>query len=74
MMLVQKVLFALAVVVSTSAAPAPDPIKHVLHEKRDREPLDWVKRTRVDRDAILPMRIGLSQNNLDQGEAYLMEV
>lgn len=71
-MLLRQVYVALAIAVLSDAAPAP--IKHVLHEKRERHALDWVKADRVEADAVLPIRIGLTQNNLDKGYEYLMEV
>lgn len=60
-----------ALVCLGTAAPIASP---VLHEKRDAPALDWVKGARVERDAILPMRIALTQTNLDKGHDYLMEV
>lgn len=71
-MLVRSLFFALAFVASTDAAPTS--VRHVLHEKRGSESLDWVRGTRVERDALLPVRIGLSQNNLEKGYEYLMDV
>jgi tripeptidyl-peptidase-1 len=53
---------------------APAPIKHVLHEKRETASLDWVKGARIEKSAIIPMRIGLTQTNLEKGYDYLMEV
>ncbi|KAF7118908.1 hypothetical protein CNMCM5793_008544 [Aspergillus hiratsukae] len=52
----------------------PSSIKHVLHEKRQAPSVDWVQSARVDTNAILPMRIGLTQNNLEKGYDFLMEV
>lgn len=71
-MLLRQVCVALAIAALSGAVPAP--IKHVLHEKRERESHDWVKGARVERDAVLPIRIGLTQNNLEKGYDYLMEV
>ncbi|KAJ6031227.1 subtilisin-like protein [Penicillium herquei] len=71
-MLVRQFCVALALAALTGAAPAT--IKHVLHEKRDKQAYDWVKGNRVESDAVLPVRIGLSQNNLEKGYDYLMEV
>ena len=65
------VLVALAAL--SSAAPASIS-KHVLHEVRPRPASDWVKGARVESTAILPMRIGLTQNNLEKGYDYLMDV
>ncbi|PYH83323.1 subtilisin-like protein [Aspergillus uvarum CBS 121591] len=71
-MLVRQLTVALAVAALTNALPAT--VKHVLHEKRGRDSSDWVKRARVDSHAVLPMRIGLAQSNLEKGYDYLMEV
>lgn len=71
-MLLHQVYVALALAALSGAAPAP--IKHVLHEKRDTKAVDWIKGDRVDRDAVLPIRIGLTQNNLENGYEYLMSV
>lgn len=65
-----SVLVAIAGLVN--AAPAP--IKHVLHEERAVANRDWVKSSRIEKDAIIPMRIGLTQTNLEKGYDYLMEV
>jgi tripeptidyl-peptidase-1 len=71
-MWLRQAAVALAIVALSEASPAS--IKHALHEKRDRPSTDWVKGARVEADSILPMRIGLSQNNLEKGYDYLMEV
>ncbi|KAJ5232473.1 Aorsin [Penicillium chermesinum] len=71
-MLLRQLFYALTIVSSAGAAPAS--VKHVLHEKRGSDSLDWIRGARVDRDAVLPVRIGLSQNNLEKGEQFLMEV
>lgn len=47
---------------------------HALHEKRSSMPRLWERGSRVDGHAILPVRIGLTQNNLDNGYDYLMDV
>lgn len=70
-MLVRQVCVALAIAALSGAVPAP--VKHVLHEKRS-EHVDWVKGERVKRDSVLPVRIGLTQNNLEKGDEYLMAV
>ena len=53
------------------AAAAPSN-RLVLHEKRSSS-LE-VKRERIDKDAILPIRIALTQSNLDEGYNHLMDV
>ena len=52
------------------------PTTFVVHEELDvvSSSSRWVKRNRVDADAILPMRIGLAQSNLDRAWEYLMDV
>ncbi|CAK7270744.1 hypothetical protein SEPCBS119000_004243 [Sporothrix epigloea] len=51
------------------------PDTHVLHE---RQPSSWARRwepaTRAPSDAILPMRIGLKQRNVDGGHNKLMAI
>ena len=64
-----------ATLLGTTAAISTVP--HVLHEKRDAAPKNWVKRSRlIERDGRnkLPMRIGMTQGNLDIGDDLLMEV
>lgn len=46
----------------------------VVHEKRYTPPTRWVKRDRIPRNAILPVRIGLTQSNLEKGHDFLMDV
>ncbi|KAN0112550.1 subtilisin-like protein [Hyaloscypha variabilis] len=71
-MFVLKLVAVAAIAALSNAAPAP--IKHVLHEKRQTPSSDWVKVARIEGTAILPMRIGLTQSNLDKGHDLLMEV
>lgn len=61
-----------ALVAAAAAAPAPQ--KHVLHEKRDFEPKEWVKGKKLNADSMMPMRFGLTQRNLDKGYDMLMDV
>lgn len=55
------------------AAPAT-PHDYIVHERRDALPTSWSEERRLDRSATLPMRIGLTQSNLDRGHDLLMEV
>ncbi|MCJ1417209.1 hypothetical protein MMC32_003549 [Xylographa parallela] len=71
-MLLFQVAVAVTFAAISSAAPAPS--THAVHEKRDAPAADWVKSARIEGDAILPMRIGLTQTNLEKGYDYLMEV
>jgi tripeptidyl-peptidase-1 len=47
---------------------------HVVHECRDYVPKSWIKKGRLDGAAQLPVRIGMTQSNLDKGHDLLMEV
>lgn len=66
-------ILAIGALVTYSVA-APAPSAHVLHEKRDRPLRMWAKRDRVDPSIVLPVRIGLTQGNLDKGPSLLDEV
>lgn len=57
----------------TLAAPSRR-TNHVVHEKRAAEPLEWVKSRRLEAHKVLPMRFGLTQQNLHQIEDMLMAV
>lgn len=66
-------LLSLVAVVALSHA-APTSVKHVVHEKRASTPSDWRKGRRVESSAILSVRIGLTQTNLENGHDFLMDV
>jgi tripeptidyl-peptidase-1 len=71
-------MFTLKIVVVAAIAAfsnaAPPSIRHVIHERRQAPSLDWVKVARIEKTAILPIRIGLTQSNIDKGHDFLMEV
>lgn len=60
-------ILALVTTVAVTASAISTPNNHVLHEKRDAPLKHWTKRSTVDARAVLPMRIGLTQSNLDNG-------
>ena len=69
--------FHVLAVVGTLAASviaAPAPSSHVVHERRDHVPHAWVKWSKLAARVKLPVRIGLTQSNLDRGYDLLMEV
>jgi tripeptidyl-peptidase-1 len=71
----KSTLFAVALAAFIAFGDAaPTPATHALHEKRSSAPRLWVRGERVDGDAILPIRIGLTQNNLEDGHVHLMDV
>jgi hypothetical protein len=47
---------------------------HSVHEKRDALPVAWNKHSRAARDAVLPVRIGLKQRNLEHSDRFLEDV
>lgn len=60
------------------AVAKPVPETHVVHEKRGVghrfTTSKWVKRDRLEKNAVLPVRVGLKQQNLDNGAQMLMDV
>jgi len=50
------------------------PVTHTVHEKRDVTPNRWIKRDRIHSHITLPVRIGLTQTNLERGYEFLMDV
>ena len=60
-----------ALIASAVAAPS---LNHVLHEKRDRLPLGWGQAEELDGMTVLPMKIALTQSNLDKADEFLMDV
>ncbi|KAI0506816.1 subtilisin-like protein [Xylaria bambusicola] len=51
------------------------PSTHILHERHATHWGNmWTKRTKVPAKAVLPMRIGLKQSNLEAGHQRLMEI
>ena len=60
--------------IALTATAAPTYTSYGVHEKRQSEPLNWKKYSRVDPSIVLPVRIGLKQSNLDNGPALLDEV
>lgn len=63
-----------ALVAGVLALPATHHSAHVTHEKRDGLPPGWAQSHKLSSDAVLPMRVALSQSNLEKLEDYLMDV
>ncbi|KAI9722688.1 MAG: hypothetical protein M1812_001619 [Candelaria pacifica] len=64
----------LAITIIVASALASPTLRHVVHEKRNRLPVDWFKRSRPEGHLIIPMRIALTQSNLHLGDEFLMNV
>jgi tripeptidyl-peptidase-1 len=48
--------------------------QHEVLEKRDFAPHAWIKRSKLDGDMVLPVRIALAQNNLHRAEEFILQV
>jgi hypothetical protein len=47
---------------------------HTLHERREAVPIAWNKHSRAPRHAVLPVRIGLNQRNLEHADRFLEDI
>jgi tripeptidyl-peptidase I len=68
------VVIASAILAVATPTPTPKRSSHVVHERRDKTPQGWAKRSRVDGNFVLPLRIGLKQQNLDRAHEFLDSV
>lgn len=60
--------------VTSGALAFPTHNDYNLHERRDALPAHWIEGRRLDPKVSLPMRIGLTQRNLDHGHDLLSEM
>jgi tripeptidyl-peptidase-1 len=67
-------IIAFLFILEVSGRPLSSFPGYDLHEKRERPSRAWIKRDRVLPSAILPIKIGLKQQNLENGYDYLMDV
>jgi len=66
-------VLAIVTVLAAFASAAPAPV-HVVHEKRSPSS-KWARRdVKINRDATIPMSIGLKQRNLDNAYELLMDI
>lgn len=56
------------------AAPAPNTRRQVVHERRDRLPVNWERNAKLHGDSFMPLRIALTQSNLHRADEFLMDV
>ncbi|KAF8517279.1 subtilisin-like protein [Hysterangium stoloniferum] len=73
MLVLSFVAVSLCLFGSSLASPSSQGVK-VVHEKRDFVPHGWSRSRRLNPEAVLPMRFGLKQNNLDRVEELIMDV
>lgn len=63
------------IAVALAAVAAASPVsssKHAVHERRETTSTRWVKRDRIEPASLLPLRIGLTQSNLDNAHEHLL--
>lgn len=46
----------------------------VVHERRAAQPEGWTRQDRASKDTVLPVRIGLKQNNLHRLDEYIDDI
>jgi len=59
---------------STIAAPTAPSKQHVVHERRATLPTHWNRNAKLHGDSVIPMRIGLTQSNLEKADEFLMDL
>ena len=70
-MFLHTIILSAALICAVTAVPSP---RHVLHERRDFEDETWIRRREVPAGKKLPVRIGMTQSNLDNAHDLLMEM
>jgi tripeptidyl-peptidase I len=65
-------LLSLSLIGFAIAGPHLSP--YILHEKRRHVPPGWSHSHRVSQLGVLPLRLGLTQSNIDSIEDYLLDV
>ncbi|TFK31356.1 subtilisin-like protein [Crucibulum laeve] len=63
-------IICLSLALLTAAHPSP----YILHEARSRTPAGWTHHRRHESSAMLPLRFGLKQSNMDRLEEFLYDV
>lgn len=61
-----------ALVASVMAVPTAH--TYQVHERREFIPRSWIEGKKLDGNVSLPVRIGLTQSNLDYGHDLLMDL
>ncbi|KAL4746419.1 hypothetical protein BDW72DRAFT_207340 [Aspergillus terricola var. indicus] len=67
-----SLLYVVSSITAVLALPAT--AKHFPHERRDALPDYWIEDVRLDGQTVLPVRIGMTQSNLDHGHDLLMQI
>jgi hypothetical protein len=69
-----SLIFVYSLLAVAIAAPTSNSKRHVIHERRDRLLTHWRKRATLHGDSHLPMRIALTQSNIEKTDEFLMGV
>ncbi len=69
-----SLLFVCSLLAAAIAALTANTKRHVVHERRERLPAHWKRSAKLHGDSNLPMRIALTQSNLDRADEFLMDV
>ncbi|ESZ93201.1 Pro-kumamolisin [Sclerotinia borealis F-4128] len=74
-MRINTILNLATLMVAISASPVSSTTTaHVVHERRSEPPAKWSRASRLHPEAVFPVRIGLTQQNLHRAEEFLNEV
>lgn len=63
-----------ALVVAVTASPISTTTRHVVHERRSEPPPRWSQHACLHPAAAIPVRIGLTQQNLHRAEEFINQV
>lgn len=66
--------FIMLCALAAGAMAVPTAHSYQLHERRDFIPKSWIEGKKLDGHVSLPVRIGLTQSNLDYGHELLMDL
>ncbi|KAI9066071.1 subtilisin-like protein [Trametes sanguinea] len=74
MLLASRLLLAVVLGLTSTAAFASPLVRRVAHERRSVAPRGWNPVRRADSDFVIPLRIGLAQSNMHSLEELLLDV
>jgi len=69
-----SLLAVCGVLTGAISAPTSNSMRNVVHERRQHLPAHWKRNAKLHGDSYLPMRIALTQSNLDKADEFLMDV
>lgn len=72
--MVRSSALAISLLFSTIVSGSAISSGHVIHEKREVSAEGWMKGSRLHPDTKIPLRISLTQQDLERGHEYIMDV